>query len=301
MTASADVVVVGAGPAGLSAALVLGRCRRRVVVCDSGEYRNAATPALHGFLSRDGWDPAELRRLGREQLARYPTVEIRDAAVLDAERRDGGDFAIRLAEGEVLESRLLLLATGVVDELPAVPGAEALFGRGVFHCPYCDGYEVAERPLVAYGRGHHGIGLALELRGWSQDVRLCTDGPGGLAAADHDRLRVNRIALDERPVARLDGTDRLDAVVSADGSAHACAGLFFATGERQRSDLAARLGCEFTGYGSVATREYETTRVPGLYVAGDASRRVQLAVVAAAEGAQAAFAMNTALLRVELV
>lgn len=299
MTVDVDVVVVGGGPAGLSAALILGRCRRRVVVCDSGQYRNAATPAMHGFLTRDGCDPAEVRRIGRAQLQRYPSVSIRDAPVVDAARCDGG-FTVGLAGGDVMRTRLLLLATGVVDDLPAVAGAEELLGRGVFHCPYCDGFEVAGRPLVAYGRGQDGLGMALELRGWSDQVVLCTDGPAELSPHERDRLTANGISLEERRVARVEGGDRLQAVVFADGSAYDCAALFFLTGQRQRSDLAARLGCEFTDDGSVATGEYETTCVPGLYVAGDASRRVQLAIVAAAEGAKAAFAMNTALLRTDL-
>ena len=299
MTLDVDVVVIGGGPAGLSADLILGRCRRQVVVCDSGQYRNAATPAMHGFLTRDGCDPAEVRRIARAQLEQYPSVMMRDAAAVDAGRCDGG-FTVGLAGGDRLRTRLLLLATGVVDDLPAIAGAEELYGRGVFHCPYCGGFEVAGRPLVAYGRGQDGLGMALELRGWSDDVVWCSDGPAGLLPHERDRLTANGIRLDERCVARLEGDDRLRAVVFADGSSHDCAAVFFLTGQRQRSDLAARLGCEFTDDWSVATGEYETTCVPGLYVAGDASRRVQLAIVAAAEGAKAAFAMNTALLRADL-
>jgi thioredoxin reductase len=134
-----DVIIVGAGPAGLSAALVLGRCRRRVLVCDSGEPRNAASHGLHGFITRDGIKPKEFLRIGREELTQYETVELRDATVVAASREDDG-FEVTLAGGERIASRKLLLATGVVDELPELEGLDQFYGRSVFHCPYCDGW-----------------------------------------------------------------------------------------------------------------------------------------------------------------
>ncbi len=136
-----DVVVVGAGPAGLSAALVLGRCRRKVIVVDSGQYRNATSQMMSGFLSRDGSDPAEVRRIARDQLGKYPTVQLWQSAVIAADAsRD--DFVVHLAGGDELLTRYLLLASGVVDGIPDVAGAQELFGCGVFQCPYCDGYEL---------------------------------------------------------------------------------------------------------------------------------------------------------------
>ena len=295
-----DVVVVGGGPAALSAALVLGRCRRTVILCDSGEYRNAPTPAMYGFLSRDGCEPAELRRIAREQLRKYTTVTIWNTAVTDARTIVSGGFEIHTSTGMTVRSRLLLLATGVVDDLPTIDGASEFFGRGVFQCPYCDGFEVAGRPLVVYGRRSSAVGLALELLGWSDQVRLCSDGLLSVTDAEHKRLDRNGIIVDERRIVRLKGSERLEAVEFASGPAYACGAMFFATGEHQRSDLAARLGCEFTPEGTVATGEYETTCVNGLFVAGDASRRMQLAIVAAAEGAEAAAVMNAALLEQDL-
>ena len=292
-----DAVIVGGGPAGLSAALILGRARRRVLVIDSGEYRNAVASAMHGFLTRDGEDPADLRRTARKQLDRYRTLAVRNGRVTGAGRRDRG-FELKVDHGEAVATRLLLLATGVVDELPVVRGASELYGRGLYHCPYCDGFEVADQPLAAFGRGKEAAALAFELTGWSDEVVLLTNGPSGYNAAQRERLRRNRVAVRERTIdAFAPIGDGWVEIQFADDSRLERAAVFFATTQRQRSPLAEQLGCRFTGDGSVATGSHESTSVPGLFVAGDASRRVQLAIVAAAEGAQAAFAMNTALLR----
>ena len=295
-----DAIIVGGGPAGLSAALILGRCRRRVLVCDAGHPRNAASHALHGFLTRDGIEPAELLRIGREQLRRYDSVELRAIEVTDA-NCCGDGFEVTLGDDTRLRCRKLLLATGVVDHLPEVAGIEDFYGRSVFHCPYCDGWEVRDQPLAVYGRGEHGQGLALELTAWSDDLVLCTDGPAGLTAEDRGRLARHSIEVREERIARLEGADgMLERIVFTNGETLARRALFFSTGQRQRSNLSEKLGCEFTDKGAVETGEYETTNVPGLFVAGDASRLMQLAIVAAAEGAQAAFAINTALLKEDL-
>jgi thioredoxin reductase len=296
-----DVVIVGAGPAGLSAALMLGRCRRSVLIVDHGKNRNASSHALHGFLTRDGTPPAEFLRLAREELGRYDTVELRSDEVVGAECRDDG-FCVTLASGEVIPSRKLLLATGVVDNLPEIPGFRELYGRSVFHCPYCDGWELRDKPMTIYGRGERGYGLALELTAWSRDLVLCTDGPSEIDAEALDRLTRNGIRVCEDRVARLEGSDGvLTQIVFADGSSLDCRALFFTTGQYQRSDLLMKLGCEFNEKGTVSTGKYETTHLPGLFVAGDASRAVQWVVVAAAEGAEAAFAINTDLLKEELL
>jgi thioredoxin reductase len=294
-----DVIIVGAGPAGLSAALMLGRSRRRVLVCDTGKPRNAASLAIHGFLSRDGIPPCDLLRIGREQLRQYDTVEVRDIEVSVAECRDSR-FHVTLADGSTLSSRKLLIATGVVDNLPDLPGFQQLYGRSVFHCPYCDGWEVRDQPLAIYGRGDRGIGLALELTGWSRDLVLCTDGPSEIAADDLARLDRLGIPVREDRVVRLEGGDCLERIVFATGEPLARRALFFTTGQTQQSQLARRLGCRLNEKGTVLTGKYEATHLPGLFVAGDASRAVQWVVVAAAEGAEAAFAINTDLLKEDL-
>lgn len=286
-----DVIIVGGGPAGLSAATILGRARRRVVVFDDGEYRNEASRGVHGFLTRDGIHPAELRRIGREQLARYE-VEYLYNHVTAAERTERG-FVVMLDDGNRIESRMLLLATGVRDHLPEIEGAERLYGCGVFHCPYCDGWEVRDRPLAAYGRD--AAGLAASLKNWSENVILCTGGPARMKPEDTARLERLGVRVFRRRVIRLEGDGRLEQIVFDNGTVEPCNGLFFSASQSQRCDIAGKLGCAFTKKGAVRTGKLEGTNIPGLFVAGDASKDVQLAVVAAAEGAKAAIAINTAL------
>jgi thioredoxin reductase len=291
---------VGGGPAGLNAALMLGRCRRRVLVCDVGAPRNWWSREIHGFLSRDGTPPAEFLRLAREELRRYESVELRHASVVDA-ARDADGFTVRCADGTVLRSRKLLLATGVTDELPEIEGLGALYGLSVHHCPYCDAWEWRDQPIAVYGRGEPGAGLALALTVWTGDLVLCTDGPGQLSGQMRERLDAAGVVLCEEPVARLEGADgRLERVVFADGTTLARRALFLASGQHQRSDLPRRLGCAFTERGTVDTGKSEATHLPGLYVCGDASREAQFVIVAAAEGAEAGMAVNQALLQEDL-
>jgi len=289
-----DAVIVGAGPAGLSAALVLGRCRRRVVVIDNGAPRNGPAVASHGFLTRDGVAPSKLLRLGRAELAAYPTVELYPGTAIAVEGSRGA-FVVRCTDGTVFAARRILLATGVADQLPKIPGLRALYGRTVHHCPICDAFEHAGRPLAQYGRGRAGVDAALILRAWSDDIVLLTDGT---VLGRRERARCDRhgIAIREEPVERLVGRDgRLARITFASGPALRRAALFFATAQDQRSDLPRKLGCTFTPEGAVATSEHEVTSVPGVYVAGDASHREQKVVVAAAEGTQAAIKIHESL------
>jgi thioredoxin reductase len=297
-----DVIIVGAGPAGLSAALMLGRCRRSVLICDTGRPRNAASQAMHGFLTRDGIPPLEFLALARKELDPYDTVTLRQVEVVEAQCAPDGRFDVTLATGEDVRSRKLLLATGVVDNLPSIEGFRELYGRSVFHCPYCDGWEVRDRPIAIYGRGERGLGLSLELTAWSRDLILFTDGDAELDREGVARLSRNGISVREDRLLRLEGRHGLlEHVVVETGERIPRRALFFTTGQYQRSDLTVRLGCEFNEKGTVRTGKYETTHLRGLYVAGDASRAVQWVVVAASEGAEAAFAINSDLSKEDLV
>jgi thioredoxin reductase len=258
-------------------------------------------------LTRDGIEPGELLRLGREELQPYTTVELRQTEVTDARRQvqlsgaAPGNFELTLANGDLLTSRKLLLATGVIDELPEIDGLTEFYGTSVFHCPYCDGWEMRDQPLAVYGRGENGAGLALELIFWSGNLVLCTDGAAQLSGEDIQRLGNRNIPLNENKIARLEGdAGVLERIVFANGESIAVRGMFFSTGQKQGSELPQKLGCKFTDQGCVLTYDYEMTDVPGLYVAGDASRYVQFAIVAASEGALAAVAINKELMKEDL-
>jgi thioredoxin reductase len=295
-----DCIVVGAGPAGLSAALMLGRCRRDVLVCDAGEPRNVRSAELHSYLTRDGISPREFLRLARGEVERYPSVQFRITEITDAVRTAGG-FTVVSADGTRMEGRKLLLATGVVDELPDIEGLTQLYGTSVHHCPFCDGWEWRDQPLAIYGRGEEGLALALGLTVWTDDLVLCTDGASGLPDQSLEQLTRAGVEVRKDRVVRLEGTKgRLERVIFAQGEPLPRRALFICAGQHQRSDLARKLGCRFTSKGVVDTGTCEATDVPGLYVAGDASKEAQFVIVAAAEGAEAGMAINKALLKEDL-
>lgn len=293
---SFDTIIIGGGPAGLSAALILGRSTRRVLLLDSGSYRNAASHEMHCYLGYDGIDPADLRAIGRKQLKPYPSVEVRRAEVVGAEPQGNG-FRATLKGADLAFGRTLLLATGVVDEVPRLEGIRQFYGKTVHVCPYCDGWECRDCPVAVYGKGERGAGLARMLRLWNPDLTVLTDGPAGLEPDIRQKLEEFGIRLIETPVVRLTGVgDRLRAVEFADGSRLGARAMFFNTGQHQRSPLFKQLGCQMEPKGGVFCDENGLTSVPGVYAAGDASRDVQLAIVAAAEGAKAAEAINRQLL-----
>ena len=295
-----DVIIVGGGPAGLSAALILGRCLRRVLVCDAGQPRNAASHAMHGYLSRDGIAPAEFLKIGREQLGPYETVAFRKIKVEDVEG-GAGNFTVVLEGGERVKSRMLLLATGLVDELPQIENFRQFYGVSAHNCPYCDGWEHRGQPMAVVGSCKDSADLALELRLWSKDIILCTDGAPTCDRAALELLGRNEVEVIQTPIARLDGTGaQLERILFQDGSESARSALFFSPGQYQRSHLAEMLGCEFCPEdGCVQCNEDASTCVPGVFVSGNASRGLQLVIAAAAEGMQAGFAINSALLEAD--
>ena len=289
-----DVVVVGGGPAGLSAALMLARCRRRVVVCDAGRPRNAAAQGVHGYLTRDGVPPAEFLRLARAELRRYD-VEQRETTVTAVDRTNA-DFAVTLDDGARLTTASVLIATGVRDQPPAIDGIDACYGISVHHCPYCDGWEVRDRRIAVVGGRVSPAGLALGLKTWSDHIIVATNGQSRLTMAQRRKLGDLGIPIYTAPIARLEHEEgHLRGLVFAGGERVDCDALFFTAGQRQQCDLAQRLGCEFNRRGTVKTDHLGQTCVPGVYVVGDASRDAQFVVVAAAEGAKAGVAINRAL------
>jgi thioredoxin reductase len=221
------------------------------------------------------------------------------AAKVAAIDRRGDHFGLVIDDGRALRARTLLVATGVVDELPRIEGIEALFGHSVHVCPYCDGWEHRNAPIAVYGRGEKGAGLALLIRQWTDDVVLCTDGES-LPEAQRQRLEGRGIRVREDPMRKLLGENGcLHEIEFHDGKRLARRALFFNTGQHPRSPLLERLGCAFGEDGGVCCSETGETSIPGVFAAGDVSRDVQLAIIAAAEGARAALAINKALLKAD--
>lgn len=286
-----DAIIVGGGPAGLSAALLLGRCRRRVLVCDEGMPRNRRARRMHGYLTRDGIGPGEFLRIARDEIVQYG-VEYRRVKAHNA-RPVAGGFEVELEGGVRCLARKLLIATGVADQLPAISNISEFYGSSVHHCPYCDGWENRDKRIAVYARKP---GLAFALLTWTSDVILFTDGPARIPRKDRERLVRYGIGVRTEKIARLEGEHgNLRGVVLETGESVERDAMFFSTGQHQACDIAGGLGCMMNRRGTVETNRLEMSSVPGLYVAGDASRDVQLVIVAAAEGAKAAFAINIAL------
>jgi thioredoxin reductase len=291
-SSSYDVAIVGGGPAGLAASLVLGRMRRRVLLLDADDPAHAASEGVHGFFGHDGIPPAELRQIGREQLRPYESVTVRMVAV-DAVHPAPGGFDILSGEA-MSEAGVLLLCTGMRYELPSLEGAAEGWARGVYQCPYCHGWEVRDRPLAAYGA--EAVGYALLLTSLSDDVVLLTDG-AELGPDDAALLRSAGVTVRDEPVARLESeAGKLARVVFADGSADARTGLFFVPSFAP-SPLAAELGCELDESGAIVTDADGRTSVPSVFAAGDATADRRAVVLAAAAGSRAAYTINAGFAR----
>jgi thioredoxin reductase len=288
-----DIVIVGGGPAGLAAALVLGRMRRRVLLLDADDPAHGVSDGVHGLFGHDGTPPLELRRIAREQLRPYESVTVRIVAVEEACSTPRG-FSV-LAGGTMSEAGVLLLATGMGCELPPIEGVAEVWARGAYHCPYCHGWELRDRPLAAYGTG--AAGLALLLSSLSDDVVLLTDGSADLDPDEAERLRQAGVAVRDDPVARLEAEDgKLARIVFADGATDDRAGLFLLP-SFTRSPLPGQLSCELDESDAILIDEDGRTSVPGVFAAGDATTDKKAAVLAAAAGSRAAYAINVGLAR----
>jgi len=288
-----DCIVIGAGAAGLSGALVLGRARRRALVVDAGKQSNLAAHGIGGLLGQDTRPPADFYAAGREELAAYPTVELRAGEVRRGERHDAG-FVLELADGARETARRVLLATGMDYRYPTLPGIEPRWGRSVFHCPFCHGWEVRDAALGVLDRGESGVHRALLLRMWSDDVTLFAGGSPDLDEADRAQLAAAGVSIEQRDVAGLAGPgDTLTAVVFSDGSERACGGLLVPVTLHQRSSLAQDLGAVVAAPGPVVADALEVdakhcTTVPGLFAAGDAITQMPSVATAVAAGSTAA-------------
>ncbi|HEU4829716.1 MAG TPA: NAD(P)/FAD-dependent oxidoreductase [Gemmatimonadales bacterium] len=298
---SFDVVIAGGSFAGLSAAMQLARARRRVLVVDAGRPRNRFAHASHGFLGQDGRSPTEILRTARAQVLAYPTAEVREDEATRAVERDGA-FRIELGSGSSVGARRLILATGVVDELPDLPGLRERWGRTVLHCPYCHGYEVADGRLGILAVGEASVHQSLLLPDWSSDVTLFTNGTFEPGAEQLQALAARGVRIDHRPVLEVVGDSDTFAgvrVLDEGGTALVALDALF-TGSRTRmaSPLAEQLGCAFDEgpFGPVVrTDAWKETTVPHVFAAGDLARVPHNVSWASADGVTAGIGAHRSL------
>lgn len=290
-----DVVIIGGGAAGLSAALVLGRARRNVLVLDGGQPRNAPAAAAHGVFTREGTPPLELLHIARDQLRSYPSIEVRD---WDAVSVDAGPehFHVTTVSGERIQARRLLLAYGLADSLPEIAGLDKFWGESVLHCPYCHGWEIRDEPLAYIANGTVATEFGALLLGWSRDLVLCTNGPADLTAVQREQLRKNGVEVREQRIISVEGEGRkVRAIHFEGGPVLLRSALFVRPAVSPQMNFSVVLGCEHTEAGFVKADELGRTSVPGVFAAGDLVTSFQQVIRAAATGATAAAGINHSL------
>jgi thioredoxin reductase len=292
----ADVVIVGGSYAGLAAAMALGRALRRVLVLDSGRPCNRQTPHSHNFLTQDGEQPAVIRERALAQVLRYPTVQVVADEATGAVQMAAG-FQVTTAGGRCISARKLILATGVEDLLPALPGLAECWGITVLHCPYCHGYEVHSQALGVLNNGDAGFMQARLIRNWTPHLTLFTNGPSALTEAQTQQLQQEGILIRQTPVQALrHHHGQLRSLVLNNGEEVALAAVFTHVPFRQHSELPALLGCRLTPAGHLEADDWQKTSVPGVYAAGDATTPMRSVANAVAAGTRAGSFVNHELL-----
>ncbi|MFB9329043.1 NAD(P)/FAD-dependent oxidoreductase [Paenibacillus aurantiacus] len=288
-----DCAIVGGGPAGLNAALVLGRARREVLLLDDAKPRNRVTRASHGFVTRDGVQPAEFRRLAHEELARYPSVSAAREKVTRVTRTEAG-FTLDTSAGSSYEARRILLATGLREAFPDIAGFRDFYGSSLFNCPYCDGWELRDKRLVLVSESAGAFHTAKLLHNWSKDLIVCTNWQTNLSAEQQILLHRKGIIVYTKPIAAFEGKDgQLEGIRFKDGTTIPREGGFVTPQFAQKSTFGEQLGCDLNAYGAIITDAFGRTNVKGVYAAGDSTvvSPSQL-VIAAAEGSRAAMGVN---------
>jgi thioredoxin reductase len=300
-----DCIVVGAGPAGLSAALFLARYRRRVLTFHHNSPRNIYSHGVHGFLGHHGIQPTELLERGRNEVTSHGGLVV-EGCVTSVERIGDEHFRVSTGDGDKIvaqsfDARRLLLATGLRDLTPECPGFREFYGVSVHHCPDCDGFEVTGKRVAVLGSGKSAAGFTLGMLTWTDKLTLITNGDAGDMSDEHRaKLAECNIPITNQVIAKLEGdaeTKQLQLVRFADGDSLACDALFFNLGTEPSSNLHDLLGCRIDeDSGLVWVDEDQQTSIPGVYAAGDLTPKSQLAIVAAAEGAMAAIHIHKSLI-----
>lgn len=287
-----DCIIVGGGPAGLNAAIVLGRCRRKVLIFDTQQYRNRYSHGIHNYLTRDDILPSDFLQICHNELEKYCVQKIH-RKVIQAKKNEENVFVLKDENGTIYHSKKLLIATGLQDILPDIEGFKEMYGRSIFHCPYCDGWEVRDKKIGVYARNKEGWELALTLKGWTSDVTLFTDGKHKVKPLQKEYLDANEVPVITTPIIKLQGEKgQLQKIIFKNGEERECDALFFVNGYTQQCNIAEAFGCEVSKKGVIVTNRYQQTNIEGLYVAGDAAKDMQFVVVAGAEGAKAGVIIN---------
>jgi thioredoxin reductase len=296
-----DVAIVGGGPAGLSASIWLSRYLHRVVLIDSGDPRNWETRGVNGFLGHPDIRPAQLRGLGRDE-ARRNDVDLVDSTCERVTQKDEECFELTLVGGTVIEARRLLLAIGLKDVWPDVPGIQRVYGSNAHVCPDCDGHDCIGKKVVVIGSGRKAVGMALNLTTWTQDIIICTNGePANFDRAEYcDKLDALNIPVIEFPIKCVDHSgSHVHSISFESGLALDTDKIFFAIGQYPADDLGVELGCDRDDDGHIIVDDANHTSVRNVFAAGDITPGPQLAIAAAAEGAIAALAIHKSLVPAE--
>ncbi|MCM3782809.1 NAD(P)/FAD-dependent oxidoreductase [Neobacillus mesonae] len=295
-----DCIIIGGGPAGLSAGLVLGRSLRKVVIFDHGKPRHASTRLSHGFLTRDGTSPSDFRKTAHEELSKYPSVHIIPEEVVDVQPGYEG-FVVRTRNGREVVARKLLLCTGLREDIPRVPGLREFYGQSIFSCPYCDGYELRDKKLVLITEAANVFTTAQIIFHWSRSLVVCTNGRQIIEPEQKRKLAGKGIAIVEHPIHYVSGSGgQLRQIHFQNGRALEIDGGFVTPQLSQGSLLGPRLGCHFNDKGAFVTDPYGRTNIRGVYAAGDntVTAPTQL-IIAAAEGSKAAIGINMDLIHAD--
>ncbi|NRF95535.1 NAD(P)/FAD-dependent oxidoreductase [Paenibacillus frigoriresistens] len=290
-----DCAIIGGGPAGLNAALVLGRARKNVVVIDEGRPRNGVTRQTHGFLTRDPISPSEFRRIAKEQISSYPSVNFVEDTALSITGTDG-DFQITTAQGETYRSKKLLFAVGMKDLPVDIKGLADVYGKSAFICPYCDGWELREQPLVLIVKGANALHMAKMISGWTNQLTICTHGPDELTDEQREELNQHNVPVFDSPIQTVESNEGMvQQVVLEDGTRIPCTGIFFRPKLSTGSDQPQAIGCQITEAGTVIVDNFGKTNVPGVFSAGDAASQLHQAIIAASLGSLAGVGINNEL------
>lgn len=287
-----DVAIIGGGPAGLSAALTLGRARKHVLVLDEGSPRNAVTGESHGFLTRDGIKPSEFRRIARDQIRAYPTVTFVDDIAVAIDGEDGR-FRIKSGNGSIFATKKLLFASGMKDRPVPIPGLAEVYGKSAFVCPYCDGWELRNEQLVLICKGADAMHLAPLVSGWTNRIAVCTNGPDELTDEQREDLRRHGVPLFDSPISAIHSSEGMvRRITLEDGTVVPCTGIFFKPDLTAGSNLPQTIGCHVSETGMVIVDQFGKTNIPGVYGAGDAVTQLYQVIHAASMGASAAAFIN---------